>query len=91
MIYDSDQHNTQNLSSMMDLFFRNLNGGNESGQKRFLRGAGSGDDDALRGLGRPEADDGVEAAPDDARRRIERFRGQLDVAQLKVLFFRTSV
>jgi hypothetical protein len=48
MIYDSDQHNTQNLSSMMDLFFRNLNGGNESGQKRFLRGAGSGDDDALR-------------------------------------------
>ena len=63
-------------------FCSNLNGRNESGQKCFFDGSGRGDDEALRRLGRPEADDRVEAAPDDERSRSKRIRVELDVTQL---------
>ena len=62
--------------------FKNLNSGDEARKKSFLDGAGRGHDEALRGLRRPEDDDGVEAAPDDARGRLEDVRVQFDVAEL---------
>ena len=63
-------------------FHSNLNRRNESGQEGFFGGSGRGHDEALRRLGRSEADDRVETAPDDERRRSKRLLVELDVAQL---------